>query len=59
MFYKPQIGEMSSFYLVGYRQPDGSIRLGKETGTSLPNFPDEVELDGIVWTLENIKLNQK
>jgi hypothetical protein len=55
--YKPQKYDLAGFDLVGYRQPDGSIRLGSKVIVS--EFPPEVELIGVVYTLEEIVVNDK
>lgn len=56
--YVPKPYEVAGFELMGYRQADGSIKLGPEgKGVHLPNFPKEVAAFGVVYTLERVKRN--
>lgn len=59
--YKPKRYEIAGVDLIGYRQPDGSIRLGKNDpdASRLPNFPKSIEVEGIVYTLELIRKNDE
>jgi hypothetical protein len=56
--YSPKPWEVAGFELIGYRQEDGSIRLGNEKGTHLPDFPKEVEAFGVVYCLEEVRKNK-
>ena len=57
--YIPKRGEVAGFELHGYRQPDGTIRLGSDDkyGTALPEFPGLVEVAGAEYRLEYINQN--
>ncbi len=57
MSYIPKPGEIAGFELIGYRQKDKSIRLGTESGTQLQDFPNEVVVNGMTYTLEEITKN--
>lgn len=59
MAYQPKKFEITSLELIGYRQPDGSIRLGNPSGTWFPSFPLEVEVEGLTYTLEDTKVNRE
>ena len=54
--YVAKKGDLAGFDLIGRRQDDGSIRLGaRGEGEALPDWPEEVELLGNVYTLEEVK----
>lgn len=57
MSYLPKPGEIAGFELIGYRQKDKSIKLGNENGTPMQTFPDEVVVNGMTYTLEEITKN--
>lgn len=59
--YRPQRGEIAGVDLVGYRLELGSIQLGADRGRGpiLPDFPDEVEVCGAVYTLEEKKRQER
>lgn len=56
--YEPKPWEVAGFEIIGYRQEDGSIRLGNDGGTHLPDFPKEVKAFGIVYCLEDVRKNK-
>lgn len=57
--YKLNKYDVASFEIIGYRQPDGKIKLGHNESTQvlLDDFPSEVEFLGVVYTLEEKKQN--
>lgn len=68
MAYRPQKYEIAGIDLFGERQDDGTIKLGPRmqvTGTRTPDnrtqvsdFPDEIEVEGVTYVLEEIRLNR-
>ena len=61
MAYQPKPFEIAGVDLFGRRQSDGSVILGghpTSNGTPMPDFPQEVEVCGAVYTLEFIKKNK-
>lgn len=63
MTYQPKPFEVAGVDLIGERQSDGSIKLGSasrfgpDTRTSVPAFPEEIEVCGATYTLEYVKEN--
>ncbi len=55
MAYTLKRSELAGFDVIGYRQADGTIKLGSQNGTQLDDFPDEIELNGNVFALEEVK----
>lgn len=53
--YKPNPGEIAGFDLFAYRLKDGKIKL--QSGKILDDFPKEIEVINIIYTLEDIKKN--
>ena len=46
---------IAGFDLIGRRQEDGKLKLGKDgEGEELDDWPTEVLLCGTVWTLERV-----
>jgi len=57
--YIPKKYEIAGFELYGERQDDGSIKLGASSETThLPAFPEQVEVCGVVYTLECVTENE-
>lgn len=56
--YKAKKYDLAGFDLFGRRQSDGTIMLGIGSNpTPMDDFPKEVEVLGVVYTLEYIKKN--
>lgn len=54
--FEPKNGEVAGLELVGYKQADGTIRLGDyKRGKILKEFPPCVRVAGAVYTLEEVK----
>lgn len=62
MAYRPKPFEIAGVDLFGRRQSDGSVIIGDARnlgdGTPMPDFPQEIEVCGAVYTLEFIKKNK-
>lgn len=54
--YVPEPGEIAGFDLTARLQPDGT--LVTEAGTVFTEFPPEVEVCGVTYTLEYVKPNE-
>lgn len=60
MTYQLRGEDLAGFDLYGERNDDGTITLGHtEPKLTLPDFPDEVEVLGNVYTLECIRWNTR
>lgn len=60
MTYKPQCYEIAGVNLIGYRQADGSVVLGDQThGTHLPDFPEDIDVEGVTYSLEYVRKNRE
>lgn len=63
MTYKPRKFEIAGVDILGERQDDGSIKLGAEpsigpdTRTHLPAFPEKIDVEGVTYTLEDVREN--
>lgn len=61
--YTPKRGEVAGLDLYGERQDDGTIKLGSAPSmgddhrTHVREFPEEIEVEGVVYTLEFVKEN--
>lgn len=55
MTYAATKEDIAGLDLIGHRQDDGSITLG--SGVNLPAFPEEVEIAGATFTLEDVREN--
>ena len=56
MPHKVKSDQLVGFDLIGYREPDGSILLGADK-IPMANFPQEVEILGITFALEEVLKN--
>lgn len=62
--HQPKPGEIAGVDLVGERQPDGKVKLGTasrilpDDREAVPDFPQEIEVAGAVYTLEFIRKNK-
>lgn len=57
--YEPKAGQIAGLELIGYRQQDGTIKLGTQSGEHLENFPEEIQTPYGIFTLEFIKKNDE
>lgn len=62
--YKPQPFEIAGVDLSGERQDDGTVKIGTKPNfgpdnrPNLPDFPEEIDVCGTIYTLEFIKKNR-
>lgn len=57
--FKVKTGQIAGFEVIGYRQKDGTIKLGNQNGEQLADFPEAIETPYGIFTLELIKKNDK
>lgn len=61
--YTPKRGEIAGVDLFGEIQKDGTIklgsapRLGDDHRTQVREFPEEIEVEGVVYKLEDVRKN--
>ena len=55
--YVPRRGDIAGVTIAGGRQPDGSLLFGEHPYISRPDFPDAVEVNGSIYTLEGVERN--
>ena len=54
----PKAGEIAGFDMIGWKQTDGTFILGDKTyGRRVDEFPQEVHVCDVTYTLEFIKWN--
>ncbi len=53
--YEPEPFEVVGFEIAAKRQEDGSLKTVTKETVFEDGFPEEVKLNGVVYTLENVK----
>ena len=57
--YEPKPGEIAGFEIIGYRQPDGTVKIPNEDAEAVLDFPEEVRVCGATYTLEGVNKNDE